>query len=529
MPFERPPQVNEPNDKLPASTFAVVDGTKKIDFDLSALANNTTWTFPAPSVADVGKFMMGDGTWQTVTGLSSIGSNLILANTTGATALPVGVAPSAVLDIVGSTQGQILFRGASSWSALATGTTGQILRTNGAAANPSWDTLTNILDLIGNTRGQILFRGTSAWSALATGTTGSILRTNGAGADPSWATLTSIIDLIGSTQGQILFRGASAWSALVTGTTGQILRTNGAAANPSWDTLTNILDLIGSTQGQILYRDTANWAVLATGTTGSILRTNGAGANPTWASLTSILDLIGATQGQILFRGASGWSVLSPGTTGQLLQTNGAAANPSWATVTTTLDSIGSTQGQILYRGASGWVALSPGTTGQVLQTNGAAANPSWATLTNVITKTKTGGESVTSSVTVQSDDHLNWDIPANETWTAVYEIFATVGTTTNLRTKFLVPAGASASVTMWSQRASDIRFDEFSDATVENVHTYSNATSANQAYFTRIILRVVNSTTAGTVTFQWAQGTSSATALSVRGLSTLRASKDTP
>src|SRR5262249_26170675 len=48
------------------------------------------------------------------------------------------VTASQLLDWIGATQGQILFRGASLWSVLATGTAGQLLQTGGAAANPSW-------------------------------------------------------------------------------------------------------------------------------------------------------------------------------------------------------------------------------------------------------------------------------------------------------------------------------------------------------------------------------------------------------
>jgi hypothetical protein len=478
MPFERPATVNEPSDKFPAQSFAVRDGSKTLDFDLSALAIDGSWTFPAPGSADSGKYLKGDGTWTTVSGLSPITNNLILGNISGSTALPVGITASQVLDTITSTQGNIVFRGASAWSALTTGTTGSILRTNGAAANPSWATLTSIIDLIGSTRGNVLFRGASAWSALAVGTTGQLLRTNGAGADPSWASLTNIVDLIGSTQGQILFRGASSWSVLATGTTGNILRTNGAGANPSWDTISNILDTISNTHGTIV------------------------------------------------FRGASGWSALAVGTTGQLLRTNGAAADPSWANLATILDLIGSTQGQILFRGASGWGVLSAGTAGQVLQTNGAAANPSWATLGSVVLKSKTGGESVTSSTTVQNDDHLNFDIPANQTWRAVYELFATSATSTNLRMKFLVPSGATATATVYSI-ASNRRYDDFSDATVENVHNYADSTTATLPQATRIVLRVVNGANAGTVTFQWAQGTSSATSLTIRSSSGLIAGRE--
>jgi hypothetical protein len=47
---------------------------------------------------------------------------------------------STLLDTIGSTQGTVLFRGASTWSALAPGTSGQVLTSGGASANPSWAT-----------------------------------------------------------------------------------------------------------------------------------------------------------------------------------------------------------------------------------------------------------------------------------------------------------------------------------------------------------------------------------------------------
>lgn len=42
------------------------------------------------------------------------------------------------LDTIGSTQGDVLYRGASGWVVLAPGIAGQVLETGGAAANPAW-------------------------------------------------------------------------------------------------------------------------------------------------------------------------------------------------------------------------------------------------------------------------------------------------------------------------------------------------------------------------------------------------------
>lgn len=52
-------------------------------------------------------------------------------------------------------------------------------------------TLSEVLDFIGSAaRGDLLYRGASAWSRLGAGSSGQFLTTNGAGADPAWSTPT---------------------------------------------------------------------------------------------------------------------------------------------------------------------------------------------------------------------------------------------------------------------------------------------------------------------------------------------------
>ena len=71
--------------------------------------------------------------------LSTIASGDVLANTSGSTGAPVATTASALLDnAAGSTQGDVLYRGASGWAALAPGSSGQVLSSGGASANPSW-------------------------------------------------------------------------------------------------------------------------------------------------------------------------------------------------------------------------------------------------------------------------------------------------------------------------------------------------------------------------------------------------------
>jgi hypothetical protein len=74
--------------------------------------------------------------------LSAIASGDVLANLSGSSAAPVATTGSALLDNAGgSTQGNILYRGASGWTALAPGSSGQVLSSGGASANPSWTTV----------------------------------------------------------------------------------------------------------------------------------------------------------------------------------------------------------------------------------------------------------------------------------------------------------------------------------------------------------------------------------------------------
>ena len=71
--------------------------------------------------------------------VAPIADKTILANITGASASPAASSLTALLDnILGSAQGSIIFRGASSWSVLTAGISGQFLQTQGASANPQW-------------------------------------------------------------------------------------------------------------------------------------------------------------------------------------------------------------------------------------------------------------------------------------------------------------------------------------------------------------------------------------------------------
>lgn len=86
----------------------------------------------------------------------------------------------------GPQQGNILYRDALLWKALAIGAANTLMVSSGTA--PLWETLSALMDAtFGAARGDVLYRGGAGWTALPPGAAGFALKTNGAGADPSWA------------------------------------------------------------------------------------------------------------------------------------------------------------------------------------------------------------------------------------------------------------------------------------------------------------------------------------------------------
>ncbi len=439
----------------------------------------------------------GSGTTTINTSFASISNNTVLSNVSGISAAPVANTVTSIIDSIGSTQGEILYRGSSVWSALGTGTNGQFLQTQGAGANPQWkNAVTSVAAGTGLAGGTITSTGIISLGAVSSN---QVLANIGAGSGvPIGTSLTALIDTINSTQGSLLYRGASTWTAIGPGTSGQVLQTQGASANPQWTsavlsfntrtgavtlTSSDVTTALGFTPIAGNQTITVTGAVSGSGTTAIstsfataanntvLSNISGIAAAPTSNSLTTVIDTIGSTQGSILYRGSGVWSSLSAGTSGQVLQTLGASANPQWIsavlafnsrtgnvtltsgdvtaalgftplsgnqtitlsgaitgsgataittslasasnntilsnisgisaapsanTVTSVIDTLGNTQGNVLYRNASSWVVLAPGTGGQVLQTQGGSANPQWGNAV-LSFNTRSGAVSLTS------------------------------------------------------------------------------------------------------------------------------------
>lgn len=172
--------------------------------------------------------------------LAAVADGSLLANISGGSAAPAANTLTAIIDaVLGSTQGDVLYRNGTVWTALAPGTSGQVLTTGGAAANPSWTsvagtgTVTNVATGTGLTGGPITTTGTISLAAIADNRI--LANISGGSAAPIANSLSDVIDsAISSTRGSILYRGASGWTNLAPGTSGQFLKTNGAGADPAW-------------------------------------------------------------------------------------------------------------------------------------------------------------------------------------------------------------------------------------------------------------------------------------------------------
>jgi len=164
----------------------------------------------------------------------------------------------------------------------------------------------------------------------------------------------------------------------------------------------------------------------------------------------------------------------------------------------------------IAYNGSSGYGLVLPsaqGSSGQTLQNDGSGnlswVTPSGSTPKEVIAKVKTARETVTSSTTLQDDDHFVFAVSANKTYAIQAMLFGSSAQPSGgFKWAFTVPSGASG-------RASVIR-DGTSFGTDVDI-TVGSGVSAPFSTTSIILLTgyITISSTAGNVTFQWAQNAS--------------------
>lgn len=129
-----------------------------------------------------------------------------------------------------------------------------------------------------------------------------------------------------------------------------------------------------------------------------------------------------------------------------------------------------------------------------------------------VLAKRKTVDESVTSSTTLQDDNHLLFAIAANEEWIADFFIdLGSAAGTTGAKVAVTAPSGATLNVVAGATNCPN----GGGDTTVSGTEiTFNNTVWGQNSGICNVSVWVLNGATPGSVTLQWAQFASSGTAL---------------
>jgi hypothetical protein len=343
--------------------------------------------------------------------LATMSPYTIKANITSGTVAPTDATLTAILDTLGSTQGMTLYRGNTSWSTLPSSGTNTLLSVSGPNANPAWQTLSYMIDNAINSasaQGTILYRGASSWSALAPGTSGQILQTQGASANPQWASI--------SGAGTVTSVNASGGSTGLNFTGGPITSSGTLTMGGTLGTGYGGTNLTSFTSGGAVYATstsalTTGILPVASGGTGSSSPSLVAGTNVTisgsWPNQTinasggggsgtvTSVNVSGGTTGLT----TSGGPITGSGTitlAGTLAIASGGTGQTTASAAFNALSPITSTGDLIIGNGTNSATRLGIGTNGYVLTSNGTTA--SWAASTGGVTSFSAGSTGLTPS-----------------------------------------------------------------------------------------------------------------------------------
>lgn len=122
-----------------ATTSAQLAGVISDETGTGALVFATSPTLVTPLLGTPTSGTLTNCTGLPVAGTTYAATSRIHGRATAGAGAGEELTLSQVLDLVGSAaQGDILYRGASTWTRLGAGTSGQFLKTNGTGANPEW-------------------------------------------------------------------------------------------------------------------------------------------------------------------------------------------------------------------------------------------------------------------------------------------------------------------------------------------------------------------------------------------------------
>lgn len=150
---------------------------------------------------------------------------------------------------------------------------------------------------------------------------------------------------------------------------------------------------------------------------------------------------------------------------------------------------------------------------------NFGGSTTSGGTTKETLSKVKTSRESVTSSSTLQDDNDFTFSVKANTTYAINGKLFVSASSAGGIQWVFAVPSGASGRLNIDSGASA---FDGFDIDITSGQSSSTNIVMTNTSQSGKLSGFVTTSSTAGTLTFQWAQHTSNATATFIERGSTM-------
>jgi len=129
-------------------------------------------------------------------------NNALIGTVTFGSGAPTGTPSDGALYVNASADPMILYVGENDqWNIVGvqsftelsdapstySGQSNSLLRVNSGATGLQFESISGVLDGLGSTQGDILYRNASGWAALTPGASGQFLQTQGSGANPIWA------------------------------------------------------------------------------------------------------------------------------------------------------------------------------------------------------------------------------------------------------------------------------------------------------------------------------------------------------
>jgi hypothetical protein len=133
------------------------------------------------------------------------------------------------------------------------------------------------------------------------------------------------------------------------------------------------------------------------------------------------------------------------------------------------------------------------------------------------VVKRKTADESVTSSTTLQDDDHLTFAVAANEEWVVEAYLDVAITSANGFKVAFNAPSGATINAFVGFDMNVDGSFSSGQTTVIDTAVSAPFGTAATRV-FARAHLWVLNGATPGTITLRWAQVTASGTTTMAKG-----------